>query len=122
MHYFLGIDVGTYSSKGVLTDESGKVVSRAVTHHGMENPEPGYYEQDADKVWWNDFCILSKMLLQQSGVEPEKIACVGEAHWEQIAFQLIRTGILYEKQFYMVLMHVAWKKWSISHSIMAQKK
>ena len=53
MHYFLGIDVGTYSSKGVLTDESGKVVSRAVTHHGMENPEPGYYEQDADKVWWN---------------------------------------------------------------------
>ena len=22
----------------------------------------------------------------------------------------------------MVLMHVAWKKWSISHSIMAQKK
>ena len=78
MHYFLGIDVGTYSSKGVLTDESGKVVSRAVTHHGMENPEPGYYEQDADKVWWNDFCILSKILLQQSGVEPEKIACVGE--------------------------------------------
>ena len=77
MHYFLGIDVGTYSSKGVLTDESGKVVSRAVTHHGMENPEPGYYEQDADKVWWNDFCILSKILLQQSGVEPEKIACVG---------------------------------------------
>lgn len=72
MHYFLGIDVGTYSSKGVLTDESGKVVSRAVTHHGMENPEPGYYEQDADKVWWNDFCILSKILLQQSGVEPEK--------------------------------------------------
>ena len=72
MHYFLGIDVGTYSSKGVLTDESGKVVSRAVTHYGMENPEPGYYEQDADKVWWNDFCILSKMLLQQSGVEPGK--------------------------------------------------
>ena len=53
------------------------MVSRAVTHHGMENPEPGYYEQDADKVWWNDFCILSKILLQQSGVEPEKIACVG---------------------------------------------
>ena len=98
------------------------MVSRAVTHHGMENPEPGYYEQDADKVWWNDFCILSEILLQQSGVEPEKIACVGEAHWEQIAFQLIRTGILYEKQFYMVLMHVAWKKWSISHGIMAQKK
>ncbi len=41
MHYFSEIDVGTYSSKGVLTDESGTVVSRAVTHHGMENPEPG---------------------------------------------------------------------------------
>ena len=74
MHYFLGIDVGTYSSKGVLTDESGKVVSRAVTHHGMENPEPGYYEQDADKVWWNDFCILSKILLQQRASIPYKIA------------------------------------------------
>ena len=56
MHYFLGIDVGTYSSKGVLTDESGKVVSRAVTHHGMENPEPGYYEQDADGGMIFAFC------------------------------------------------------------------
>ena len=99
--------------------ESGKSGSYSSR---MENPEPGYYEQDADKVWWNDFAFCQKFSYSRVGQNQKKLLVQGEAHWEQIAFQLIRTGILYEKQFYMVLMHVAWKKWSISHNIMAQKK
>jgi len=75
--YFMGIDIGTFSSKGVITDESGTVIARAQTAHGMENPAPGYYEQDAEEVWWHDFCVLSKGLLHDSGVRPEDICAVG---------------------------------------------
>ena len=34
--YFMGIDIGTFSSKGVITDAAGNVVARAQTAHGMD--------------------------------------------------------------------------------------
>ena len=47
------------------------------TPHGMENPKPGWFEQDAQAVWWRDLCILSHKLLESTGIPPERIACVG---------------------------------------------
>lgn len=75
--YFLGIDIGTFSSKGVIIDGTGSVVVRAETPHNMENPAPGYYEQDAEQVWWYDFCLLSRQLIKKSGLKPEQIQAVG---------------------------------------------
>lgn len=75
--FFMGIDIGTFSSKGVIIDGTGQVIVRAVCSHGMENPKPGYYEQDAEKVWWGDFCHLSRELLEKSGLMPEQIRAVG---------------------------------------------
>ena len=42
----LGIDVGTYSSKGVLVQPDGKVLKTHVVEHEMEIPHPGWAEQD----------------------------------------------------------------------------
>ena len=68
--YFLGIDIGTFSSKGVLVGEDGRVKARASVPHTMENPAPGYFEQDAEQIWWGDFCKLSKELIQTSDISP----------------------------------------------------
>ncbi len=40
--YFMGIDIGTYQSKGVIIDEAGTVVCQASTPHDMENPKIDY--------------------------------------------------------------------------------
>ncbi len=77
MKYFLGMDVGTYESKGVLIDENAKVISVKSVSHGLENPKPNYFEHDAEKVWYNDICLLSKSLLADSGINPNDIKCVG---------------------------------------------
>lgn len=37
--YFMGIDVGTTESKGVLTDEMCRVIASAATEHDLENPK-----------------------------------------------------------------------------------
>ena len=78
---FLGIDIGTGSSKGVITDLSGTILAEAAVPHGMEMPRPGYYEQDADKIWWGDFATLSRMLLDKikndHGLSSECIKSVG---------------------------------------------
>ena len=58
----LGVDIGTGSSKGVLTTLDGRVLARASRRHRTDNPRPGYVEHDADAVWWDDFCAVSREL------------------------------------------------------------
>lgn len=75
--YFMGIDTGTNSSKGVLIDDTGQVIAEHATEHAMTNPAPGHYEHDADKDWWGDLCTISKALLEKSGVDPADVKAVG---------------------------------------------
>lgn len=58
----LGIDIGTYSSKGVLCRPDGEVVADARRDHELSVPQPGWAEQDADTVWWADFASLAREL------------------------------------------------------------
>lgn len=75
--YFMGIDTGTFESKGVIIDSKGHVIAQHACAHGMENPKPNYYEHDAEEVWWHDFCTISNELIAKSGIDPEEIAAVG---------------------------------------------
>lgn len=59
---YLGIDIGTSTSKGVLVDAAGRVLARASRAHGTATPHPGWVEHDADAVWWADFRALAREL------------------------------------------------------------
>ncbi|MGH3494832.1 MAG: FGGY-family carbohydrate kinase [Sciscionella sp.] len=71
----LGIDIGTSSSKGVLTTATGAIVARAERGHVTSNPRPGFFEHDADAVWWRDFTTLCAELRAAAGTR--MIAGVG---------------------------------------------
>ena len=75
--YYLGIDVGTFETKGVLINEKFQVIAEMNTKHGMDNPKPNYFEQDAENIWWKDFCIVSRGLIEKTGILPEEIAAAG---------------------------------------------
>jgi xylulokinase len=75
--YLLGIDIGTYSSKGVLADARGRVVATASVPHTIDMPRPGWVEQDADAVWWHDLVQICRQLLAASAVPAGEIAGVG---------------------------------------------
>jgi xylulokinase len=59
----LGIDVGTYSSKGALVELDGTVVRSGQVDHEISIPNPGWAEQDADRIWWEDLVKLCRLLL-----------------------------------------------------------
>lgn len=61
----LGIDMGTGSTKGVLTSMAGDVVATAVRKHGMTLPRPGWAEVDAETVWWGDLVEVARDLMGQ---------------------------------------------------------
>jgi xylulokinase len=77
MRYYLGIDIGTYESKGVLVDSDGQVIATAAHPHRMHVPRPGWAEHDAEKDWWRDFVTISRSLLDQSRIDPAQIRAIG---------------------------------------------
>lgn len=76
MNYTLGIDIGTFESKGVLVDGAGGIVAQASHPHEMIVPQPGWAEHRADEDWWGDFVRITRQLLADSGVDPKDIAAV----------------------------------------------
>lgn len=76
MTHFLGIDIGTFESKGVLTDARGRILAQAARPHRMIVPRPGWAEHRAEEDWWGDFVHLTRILIAQSGIDPATIAAV----------------------------------------------
>lgn len=74
--YTLGVDIGTFESKGVLVDFSGSVVAQASRAHEMIVPQAGWAEHRAEEDWWGDFVFITKELLAASRVSPDEIKSV----------------------------------------------
>ncbi|WP_217493900.1 FGGY-family carbohydrate kinase [Humibacillus sp. DSM 29435] len=74
--YVVGIDMGTGSTKGVLTTLDGDIVHTASRRHGMNLPRPGWAEVDAESVWWDDFVSVCRELVEAAGATPVRGLCV----------------------------------------------
>lgn len=76
--YLLGIDLGTASSKAVLTTVDGRVVATATRPrpHSMSMPHPRWAEVDAEAVWWADVTSLSRELVSRVGADAVAGVCV----------------------------------------------
>ena len=61
MTYTLGIDIGTYETKGVLVDGAGVIHAQAARPHKMLVPEPGWAEHNPEEDWWGDFVFICKI-------------------------------------------------------------
>ncbi|MDQ0733670.1 FGGY-family carbohydrate kinase [Arthrobacter agilis] len=73
----MGIDVGTFETKGVLVGVDGVVHARARRRHGISTPRQGYVEQDAELVWWSDFAAVSSELASAAAALDGVVAAVG---------------------------------------------
>lgn len=97
----LGLDIGTYESKGVLSTAEGKVVATANAGHELSIPHPGWAEHDAEKVWWQDSVKLCRQLLLTPGVDAAQIAGIGVSAIAPCVLPIdrqgrpLRPGILY---------------------------
>jgi xylulokinase len=77
MNHYLGIDMGTFESKGVIVDQSGRIVASASKPHKMLVPQPGWAEHRPKQDWWGDFTFICKTMLAESKIDPKAIRSVG---------------------------------------------
>jgi ribulose kinase len=70
---FLGVDIGTYSAKGVLVRQDGTIAAAHVVEHALDIPGPGRAEHDPEKVWWRGFVEICRSLLSAPGVDAGRV-------------------------------------------------
>ena len=70
------IDQGTTSSRFIVFDRSGKIVSLAQKEHRQIYPKPGWVEHDPMEIWANTQGVIAEAL-SRKGLKPADLVAVG---------------------------------------------
>lgn len=101
MSYLIGIDIGTGSTKGVLTDHAGVVLASASRRHAMDVPRAGWAEMSPEGVWWSELCAVAGELVDRAAVAPSAVEGIGLSAIGpcmvpvDAAGRSVRPGVLY---------------------------
>jgi glycerol kinase len=74
--YVAAIDQGTTSSRCILFDEAGQIVSSAQKEHRQIYPQPGWVEHDAAEIWTNVQSVI-RTAMARAAAWPDDIAAIG---------------------------------------------
>ncbi|HEY4162588.1 MAG TPA: FGGY-family carbohydrate kinase [Dongiaceae bacterium] len=76
MRAFLGLDIGTTSTGGILIDAEGRTLATAERPSELRSLHANWAEEDP-ALWWTNCCGLVGDLLRESGLTADDIAAVG---------------------------------------------
>lgn len=74
--FFVGVDVGTGSARGGVSDSEGKLLGLASTPIKLFNPSVDHYEHSSADIWAS-VCASVKAAVAKSGVAASDIAGIG---------------------------------------------
>src|SRR5690625_3686263 len=74
--YIAAIDQGTTSSRCILFDRDGRIVSVDQREHRQIFPKPGWVEHDPKELWTNVEVVLQEAV-QKSDITPDQVAAIG---------------------------------------------
>jgi gluconokinase len=74
--YFIGVDIGTSSTKAIIVSSTGKVKGIAAQAYPLLSPQPRFAEQDPDTIF---SAVLQsvKAVMQQTHLSSQDISAVG---------------------------------------------
>ena len=87
--YAAAIDQGTTSTRCMVFDHGGNVVSVAQKEHEQIYPKPGWVEHDAMEVWSRTQEVISEALAAK-GIAASDLAAVGITNQRE-------TAVVWEK-------------------------
>jgi len=74
--YILALDQGTTSSRSILFNQRGDIVSLAQKEFAQIYPLPGWVEHDAEEIWSSQISTMAEVLAK-SGINIRQIAGIG---------------------------------------------
>lgn len=76
MQYILSLDQGTSSSRAIIFNQDGHVVSQSSKETTLLYPQAGYVEQDAEEIWISQKQVALNAL-SQANLTAKDIAAIG---------------------------------------------
>jgi glycerol kinase len=100
--YAAAVDQGTTSTRFMIFDHAGKVVSVDQKEHEQIYPKPGWVEHDPMEIWVRTQEVIKGALLK-AGVDPKDIAAVGVTNqrettvvWEKATGKPVYNAIVWQ--------------------------
>lgn len=80
MSYYLGLDIGTSSTKAILIDAQGNIIANVTSHYDFQTPKPLWAESNPSD-WWNATKdCLTQILKDTKAEEIKGIGLTGQMH------------------------------------------
>ncbi len=72
----LALDQGTTSSRAILFNRLGDIISVAQKEFRQYYPQPGWVEHDPEEIWETQYA-MAREAIQQAGITADRIAAIG---------------------------------------------
>jgi glycerol kinase len=100
--YILALDQGTTSSRAIIFDFSGSIISVAQKEFPQYYPQPGWVEHDPNEIWSSQAAVMAEALAK-ANLEGFDIATIGITNqrettivWDRLSGEPIYNGIVWQ--------------------------
>ncbi|MEP7277905.1 MAG: glycerol kinase GlpK [Bacteroidota bacterium] len=100
--YILALDQGTTSSRAILFNHEGGIVTTAQKEFTQTYPQPAWVEHDAEEIWSSQFSVMAEVIAKQS-ISSRQIAAIGITNqrettivWEKATGKPIYNAIVWQ--------------------------
>lgn len=100
--YILSFDQGTTSTRAIVFNHSGDVVSISQNEFKQIYPQPGWVEHDPMEIWGTQIGV-AKMALEMASIDTTKIAAIGITNqrettivWDKITGEPVYNAIVWQ--------------------------
>ena len=100
--YIGAIDQGTTSTRFIVFDRAGRIVSVAQKEHEQIFPQPGWVEHDASEIWRRTEEVI-EAAMQQKGLRPGDLAAIGITNqrettvlWDRTTGQPVNNALVWQ--------------------------
>jgi glycerol kinase len=108
--YVGAIDQGTTSTRFIVFDRSGRIVSSAQREHEQIYPNPGWVEHDPEEIWHRVEGVIQQAM-EDRGLRPEDLAGIG------ITNQRETTVVWHRKSGKPVYNAIVWQDTRVAETV-----
>lgn len=100
--YILALDQGTTSSRSLVFDKQGSIISSAQKEFTQIYPQPGWVEHDAEEIWGTQFGTMAEAVAK-AGINMKQVAAIGITNqrettvvWDRKTGQPVYNAIVWQ--------------------------
>lgn len=101
-HFILALDQGTTSSRSMLFDQQGNIISVAQKEFKQIFPQPGWVEHDANEIWSTQFGTMAEAVAK-AHINMKQVAGIGITNqrettlvWDRKTGQPVYNAIVWQ--------------------------